>query len=189
MRSRALGWRNFLADSRMRRWKSRPSGPPSRARRGSWFLMVAEGLAVSAVGGGGGDEVEEGGGGRGFEWGKKVAAEEGDAVGDLVSFGILLGDGEGLGRDVGGGEKGGGKLLGEGGGKDSGAGTEVEDDGAPPTATSAVGCGGGGGRGPFGMLADLLDDEFDKGFGVGAGNQHVAGDGEFQREEPGFSDE
>ena len=35
----------------------------------------------------------------------------------------------------------------------------------------------------------MLDDEFDEGFGVGAGDEDVAGDGEFEGEEPGFSDE
>ncbi len=61
-------------------------------------------------------------------------------------------------------------------GDGAGAGAEVED-------------GGDAGAGPFGTLAGVLNDEFDEGFGIGTRDKNVAGDDEFEREEPGFADE
>ena len=60
---------------------------------------------------------------------KEVGLVEADAVGELVAGGVIGGEGESVGREVGGVDGGGGEFEGEGEGDDAGAGADVEEGG------------------------------------------------------------
>ena len=92
------------------------------------FVGHGGGFVEGDVGRVGDDDVE---GSEGLDQGRgeEVGLEEGDAVGEVVAGGVLLGNGERRGVEVGGGDAGGGEFGGEGEGDGAGAGADVEDVG------------------------------------------------------------
>jgi len=114
-----------------------------------------------------GDDDVEGRGGLELRGGEEIGLEEGDAVGEVVACGVVLGDGEGRGVEVRGSDVGRGELGGEGEGNGARAGADVEYAGL---AESRVG----------GYPAE---DGFDEELGFGTGDEGVAGDLEHEAEE------
>lgn len=125
------------------------------------------GVGFGDVGGVADDGVEGFGGvGCGFgvrEGGKEVRPEEVDAVGQMVLTGVGLGDVEGFGGDVEGGDAGLREVGGEGEGEGSGAGAYVGD---------AQGLGGEG--------LEVGEDGFDEVLGFGTGDKDGGRDAEIE---------
>jgi hypothetical protein len=130
-------------------------------------------LGAGDVGRVGDDQIEGLGVDDGFEGGEEVAFFDGDAAGEAEAVEVAAGDGGGGGADLGGDDDGGLEAVRDGGGDAPAAGAEVEDAGGVEDHLSA----------------DGLDDVFDEGFGVGAGDQGVAGDLELEVEEMGLAGE
>jgi hypothetical protein len=97
---------------------------------------------------------------------EEIAVQEADALGEAASFGVVMGNGEGGGRDVDGGD---GGVLEDGGERDgdgAGAGADVGD------VEVRIGLG-----------ASPVEDGFDKMLGLGPRDEHVRGDAKFEAEE------
>lgn len=108
------------------------------------------------------------------EGGEQIALEQMQLVADVVGVGVASGDGEGVGRDVDGGDLGGGELCGDGDGDGTGAGADVCEAEVP-------GCG------CTGLLRVRLweagEGGLDKELGLRARDEDGGGDGEGEAEE------
>lgn len=132
--------------------------------------------------GGVADEVVEGGVAAGDgvveERLEEVAVEEFEAVGDGVANRVVVGDGEGVGREVGGDDASAGEVFEEGDGDAARACADVGEEEAFALGAAAAG-----------LDANMLEDVLDDGLGGGARDEDAFVDLEGQAEEPGFGDE
>ena len=100
--------------------------------------------------------------------GEEVGLEKSDAVGKAKTGGVVLGDRQSRGVEVGGGDAGGGKVGGEREGDGASAGADIEYVGG------AVGGAGGG------LGCNPMEDGLDEELGFGARDEGVAGDMEVE---------
>jgi len=114
-----------------------------------------------------GDDDVEGWGGLQLGSDEEIGLEKVDAMAEMVACGVVFGDGERRGVEVGGGDVGRGEFGGESESDSAGAGADVEYAGVAES-------GAGG---------EPVENGFDEELGFGAGDEGVAGDTEHEAEE------